>query len=235
MQSTLKILIVDDEKAIRDMLSMALTRAGFDVLQAENALKAQASIVDDKPDLVLLDWMMPEVSGIELLRRLRREEHAKELPVIMLTAKDDNDNKVQGLECGADDYVLKPFSSKELIARINAVLRRSGKVGEVSDFVLQNLRVDRAAQRTYINESPVKIAPTEFRLLDFFITHQNRVYSRSQILDRVWGVDAYIDERTVDVHIRRLRKVLSNKNNPPGCETLIQTVRGSGYRFSAEV
>ena len=224
------ILIVDDETAIRDMVSIALELAGFTCLKAENAQQAHALIIDESPDLVLLDWMMPGTSGIELLRRLRRDELTAKLPVIMLTAKATEDNLVQGLEVGADDYLTKPFSPRELVARINSLLRRNQAV--VSEDILEagELSLDPASHRVSIANTPVEIGPTEYRLLAFFLSHQERVYSRDQILDHVWGGNVYMDERTVDVHIRRLRKAISLE----GHDRFVQTVRGAGYRFSTK-
>jgi two-component system phosphate regulon response regulator PhoB len=224
------ILIVDDEAAIRDMVSIALELAGFNCLKAENAQQAHALIIDESPDLVLLDWMMPGTSGIELLRRLRRDELTAKLPVIMLTAKATEDNLVQGLEVGADDYLTKPFSPRELVARINSLLRRNQAV--VSEDILEagELSLDPASHRVSIANTPVEIGPTEYRLLAFFLSHQERVYSRDQILDHVWGGNVYMDERTVDVHIRRLRKAISLE----GHDRFVQTVRGAGYRFSTK-
>ncbi|MFA5495733.1 MAG: phosphate regulon transcriptional regulator PhoB [Porticoccaceae bacterium] len=225
------ILIIDDEAAIRDMVGIALEVAGFRCLQAENARDGHALIIDEKPDLVLLDWMMPATSGIELLRRLRRDELTEKTPVIMLTAKTEEDNLVQGLEGGADDYITKPFSPRELIARAKAVLRR--KQPQIPEEVIsaRELVFDPVSHRVTIAGETVSMGPTEFRLLGFFLGHQDRVYSRDQILDHVWGGNVYMDERTVDVHIRRLRKALS----VAGHDQLIQTVRGAGYRFSTRL
>ena len=225
------ILVVDDEPAIRDMISTALDVAGYKCLQAENAQQAHAIIIDDQPDLVLLDWMMPETSGIELIRRLQRDELTKNVPVIMLTAKAAEDNMVQGLESGADDYITKPFSPRALVARINAVLRRAELELLQEPIQVDQLIFDPISHRVTISDQPVTMGPTEFKLLSFFLTHQERVYSRDQILDHVWGGNVYMDERTVDVHIRRLRKAISLE----GHDRFIQTVRGAGYRFSTKV
>ncbi len=205
--------------------------AGYDCLEAGNAQDAHGIIVDQRPDLVLLDWMMPVTSGLELLRRLRREELTRNLLVIMLTAKDDEDNRVQGLDVGADDYITKPFSSRELMARIKAVLRRSGGQNDEESIEIKGLKLDPASHRVFANQSPLDMGPTEFKLLKFFMTHQERAYSRGQLLDQVWGTNVYVEERTVDVHIRRLRKALFTDTRDFG--QLIQTVRGTGYRFSA--
>ncbi|HEX4881832.1 MAG TPA: phosphate regulon transcriptional regulator PhoB [Porticoccaceae bacterium] len=227
--SEASVLIVDDEAAIRDMVAAALEVAGFLCLRAENARAAYALIVDERPDLVLLDWMMPEVSGIELLRRLRRDERTAELPVILLTAKTEEDNLVQGLDAGADDYVTKPFSPRELIARVRALLRRRDLGQQQGPIQVQGLVYDPVSHHVSINGAATAMGPTEFRLLGFFLTHQDRVYSRDQILNHVWGGNVYMDERTVDVHIRRLRKALGDHDR------LVQTVRGAGYRFSEKL
>jgi len=225
------ILVVDDEPAIRDMINTALDVAGFNCIQAENAQQAHAMIIDEQPDLVLLDWMMPGTSGIELIRRLQRDELTKNVPVIMLTAKASEDNVVQGLEVGADDYITKPFSPRALVARINAVLRRAEPALPQEPIQVESLLFDPISHRVTISDQTVSMGPTEFRLLSFFLTHQERVYSRDQILDHVWGGNVYMDERTVDVHIRRLRKAIALE----GHDRFIQTVRGAGYRFSTRV
>ncbi len=224
------ILVVDDEVAIRDMINTALEVSGFKCIQAENAQQAHAMIIDEAPNLILLDWMMPETSGIELLRRLRRDSLTAQIPVIMLTAKTTEDNLIQGLDVGADDYITKPFSPRELIARIKALLRRTNLQNDEEIIRVGNLVFDPVSHRVTINDTAVTIGPTEYRLLHFFLTHQERVYSRDQILDYVWGGNVYMDERTVDVHIRRLRKALSID----GHDRFIQTVRGAGYRFSVK-
>jgi len=227
------VLIVDDEESIRDMVQTALELDGYRCLQAANAREGHAAILDEGPDLVLLDWMMPETSGIELLRRLRKDGMTANLPIILLTAKTDEAQKVHGLEVGADDYITKPFSTRELSARIKAILRRSGVQIDESMVEIKPLKLDPVAQRIVMGDTPLPLGPTEYRLLYFFMTHQERAYSRSQLLDHVWGSNVYVDERTVDVHIRRLRKVLDEASE--GAESygsLIQTVRGTGYRFS---
>ena len=225
------ILIVDDEVAIRDMLCIALEAADFNVLQAENAQQAHGTIVDSRPDLVLLDWMMPGTTGLELLRRLKRDDLTAKLPIIMLTAKADEDYKIAGLDAGADDYLAKPFSPRELISRVKAILRRIGREDLQEPIVIGELIFDPIGHRVSIAGQPIALGPTEYRLLQFFLTHQERVYSRGQILDYVWGGNVYLDERTVDVHIRRLRKAIS----VAGHENYVQTVRGAGYRFSAHL
>lgn len=225
------ILLVDDEAAIRDMLSIALEAADYNVLQAENAQQAHASIIDRQPDLILLDWMMPGTTGLELLRRLKRDELTEKIPVIMLTAKAEEDSKISGLDAGADDYIPKPFSPRELISRVKAVLRRIGRE-ELKDIIsVGEMHFDPQSHRVSINGEFINLGPTEYRLLQFFLTHQERVYSRDQILDYVWGGNVYLDERTVDVHIRRLRKAIS----VAGHENYVQTVRGAGYRFSTHL
>lgn len=225
------ILVVDDEPAIREMLCMALEAASFSVIQAENAQQAHAQIIDRHPNLVLLDWMMPGTSGLELLRRLRRDPLTETTPVIMLTAKAEEGGKVVGLDSGADDYVAKPFSPRELIARIKAVLRRVARDEIQEPIEVGELMFDPIGHRVSIAGAEINLGPTEYRLLQFFLTHRERVYSRDQILDHVWGGNVYLDERTVDVHIRRLRKAIS----VAGYDNYVQTVRGAGYRFSTQL
>jgi len=228
--STPRILVVEDEAPIREMLKMALERAEFEVLEAADAQQAQSIIFELPPTLVLLDWMLPSMSGIELARRLKRESSTQEIPIIMLTAKTEEADKIRGLEVGADDYVTKPFSPRELVARIKAVLRRTAPTSHQESLIVNELKLYPSEHRVTIREQDIHIGPTEFRLLHFFMTHQDRVYSRNQVLDQVWGSNVYIEERTVDVHIRRLRKALSTQ----GYDNLVQTVRGVGYRFSAK-
>ena len=225
------ILLVDDEMAIRTMLCVALEAAGYNVLQAENAQQAHAIIIDRSPDLVLLDWMMPGTTGLELLRRLKRDELTEKIPVIMLTAKAEEDSKISGLDAGADDYIAKPFSPRELISRVKAVLRRIGRDELKAPICVGEMVFDPVGHRVTIGNASIDLGPTEYRLLQFFLTHQERVYSRDQILDYVWGGNVYLDERTVDVHIRRLRKAISIA----GHENYVQTVRGAGYRFSTQL
>ena len=226
-----RILIVEDEQPIREMVMFALANAGYEVLEAADARQAQAIIAERLPDLVLLDWMLPGVSGIDFARRLKKEELTRELLVIMLTARAEEEDKVQGLESGADDYITKPFSPRELVARIRAVLRRGGTAAEDEMLHANGLSLNLASHRIRAGETLLEMGPTEYRLLEFFMSHPERVYSRGQLLDRVWGSNVYVEERTVDVHIRRLRKVLE----PHGHDALIQTVRGAGYRFSTRV
>lgn len=227
------ILIVDDEAAIRDMIGIALDTAGFRSTTASTALDAHVNIIDQRPDLVLLDWMLPGGSGIELARRLKRDELTASIPIIMLTAKTSEDNKVQGLDVGVDDYVTKPFSPRELVARIKAVLRRSTGNLKNKPIRVFDLEMDPASHRVMVEDRAVEMGPTEYRLLNFFMTHPEKVYSRDRIQDQVWGANVYLEERTVDVHIGRLRKALSSASKTGiNYSALIQTVRGAGYRFS---
>ncbi len=223
-----QILIVEDEKPIRDMIAFGLRRAGFDVREAEDCSAARSSIADQRPDLLLVDWMLPDQSGLELTRSIKRNKDTEDMPIIMLTARADEHDKVTGLEGGADDYVTKPFSPRELLARIQAVLRRTSPGGGAETLEAGGLVLDTAGHRVTAGEQSVQLGPTEYRLLSFFMEHPERVYSRNQLLDRVWGGNVYVEERTVDVHIRRLRKALE----PHGLDSLVQTVRGAGYRFS---
>ena len=222
------ILVVEDEVPIRTMIRYALEKAGFIVKEAGDALAAEKIIAEQRPHLILLDWMLPKMSGIEFTCRLKRHVNTKGIPIILLTAKAEEDNKVMGLESGADDYVVKPFSPRELIARIKAVLRRGSEPEENNLLRIKDLVVDTRSQRCMIADKAIKLGPLEFRLLCFFMRHPDRVYSRDELLSYVWGEHAYIDERTVDVHIRRLRRNLTFGEH----HKLIQTVHGSGYRFS---
>lgn len=226
-----QILVVEDEGAIRDMLRFALERVEFRVTLAANAQEARLRMAESVPDLILLDWMMPGMSGVEFAKELKGANTTKDIPIIMVTARAEEEDKVRGLNIGADDYVSKPFSFPELIARIQAVLRRSTPGGEEERMAVAGLEVDAASQRVTAHGEPVKLGPTEYRLLHFFVSHPERVYTREQVLDRVWGQNVYVEERTVDVHIRRLRKALE----PHGFDAMIQTVRGTGYRFSDKV
>ncbi|MBJ6136614.1 phosphate regulon transcriptional regulator PhoB [Marinobacter litoralis] len=223
------VLIVDDEASIREMIAVALEMADYNCLEAADALEAHTLIVDKQPDLVLLDWMLPGTSGVELARRLKKDEATADIPIIMLTAKVEEDNKIQGLEVGADDYITKPFSPRELVARLKAVLRRATPAGVDSPIDVEGLILDPVSHRVSTPSGPLNIGPTEYRLLQFFMTHQERVYTRTQLLDQVWGGNVYVEERTVDVHIRRLRKALGSDY-----DHLVQTVRGAGYRFSTK-
>ena len=228
-----RILVVEDEASIREMVAFALRKADMQPLLAADARAAQIAIVDTPPDLILLDWMLPGISGMDLARRLRREDATREIPIIMLTARGEETDRVAGLEAGVDDYVVKPFSTRELVARIKAVLRRSQGDDGSGQIELGGLRIDSAAHRVFASgergPEAVTLGPTEYRLLHFFMSHPDRVYSRAQVLDQVWGGSVYVEERTVDVHIRRLRKALE----PWRLDGLVQTVRGTGYRFSA--
>ena len=226
--SSFNILVVEDEDAIRRMLMMVLEQAGFLPIAAADAEEAQKAMDDALPDLILLDWMLPGISGAEWARRLKKEPVYRDLPIILLTARGEEEDKVKGLEIGADDYMTKPFSPKELVARIRAVLRRSGKIQGQAQIVLGDLVLDTEQHRLTISDKQLEVSPTEFRLMQFFMTHPDKVYSRTQLLDQVWGRSVYIEERTIDVHIRRLRKILGEY----GREDLVQTVRGFGYRFS---
>lgn len=223
-----KILIVDDESAIRQMVCLALVHAGFACLEAADAGEAQTQIVHGTPDLVLLDWMLPGLSGVEYARRLRREKLTQHLPIIMLTARTEEEDKVQGLDSGADDYITKPFSTRELLARINALLRRQAPLSAETPVEVDGLALDPVTHRVRAHGKHLDLGPTEFRLLHFFMTHPERVHTRERLLNGVWGENVYVEERTVDVHIRRLRKALT----PTAHDRLIQTVRGAGYRFS---
>jgi two-component system phosphate regulon response regulator PhoB len=231
-----RILIVEDEPAIRDMVAFALRKDDYEPVHAGDGREAQAAIADRVPDLILLDWMLPGgSSGLELARRWRREALTREVPIIMLTARGEENDRVGGLEAGVDDYVVKPFSARELLARIRAVLRRAREDDADGSVRVGSLRIDGAAHRVFADvgghDEPVTIGPTEYRLLHFFMTHAERVYTRAQLLDHVWGGSVYVEERTVDVHIRRLRKALE----PTALDAMVQTVRGSGYRFSTAV
>jgi two-component system, OmpR family, phosphate regulon response regulator PhoB len=222
-----KILVVEDEHAIREMVAFNLGRAGYEVRPAADGREARESIANGYPDLVLMDWMLPDVSGLELTRQLKRDPLTRDIPVIMLTARAEEDDRVAGLDGGADDYIVKPFSPRELLARIRAALRRSsGADDEV--LTVGKLKLDSASHQVSVDKDEIALGPTEYRLLEFFMNHPDRVYSRTQLLDRVWGGNVYVEERTVDVHIRRLRKALT----PYGYDRLIRTVRGAGYRFS---
>jgi two-component system phosphate regulon response regulator PhoB len=223
------ILIVEDEQPIREMIAFALRRAGFEVGEAEDCRSARVRITDRRPDLVLLDWMLPDMSGLEFTRHLKREPATRDLPVIMLTARAAESDKVAGLDGGADDYVTKPFSPRELLSRINAVLRRAGGLSDDERVEIGGLAMDRAAHRVSAGGIEVQLGPTEYRMLEFFMLNPERVFTRAQLLDRVWGGNVYVEERTIDVHIRRLRKALEEVS----MSHLIQTVRGTGYRFSA--
>ena len=221
------ILVVEDEPQVQELVAVNLEHAGHRVRRAATAGEAETSIREELPDVLILDWMLPDESGLSLTRRLREDERTRSLPILMLTARAMEQDKISGLEAGADDYLTKPFSPKELAARIKAVLRR--RAPQLADDVVEigGLRLDPAARRVTANGKIIELAPTEFRLLHFFMTHPERIYSRAQVLDYVWGDHVFIEERTVDVHIRRLRKALE----PGGHDRFIDTVRGSGYGF----
>jgi len=223
------VLVIEDEPAIQELIAYNLKQAGHQALRADNAEQAIRLVQDALPDLVLLDWMLPGLSGIELARRLRADKRTKAIPIIMLTARADEQDKLTGLDTGADDYITKPFSPRELNARVKALLRRRSP--QMTDDMAQvgSLRLDPSTHRVTANSEQVHLGPTEFRLLHFLMTHPERVHSRAQLLDQVWGDHVFVEERTVDVHIRRLRKALE----PSEHDRLIQTVRGAGYRLSA--
>lgn len=226
--SNLNILVVEDEEAIREMLIMALGQNQLNVTAVASAEEALKTLADKTMDLLVLDWMLPGISGVELARRLKNDPHYKQLPIILLTARGEEADKIRGLEIGADDYMTKPFSPKELVARIKAVMRRSGKLNESGQISVDSIILDPEQHRLSIDGKTLEISPTEFKLMQFFMSNPDKVYSRTHLLDQVWGRSVYIEERTVDVHIRRLRKILAEY----GREDLIQTVRGFGYRFS---
>ena len=229
MRSMPSVLIVEDEAAIAELITVNLRHNGFRPIWAMDSATAQRELDAGLPDLILLDWMLPGTSGIELARRLKRDELTGDIPIIMLTAKGEEDNKIQGLEVGADDYITKPFSPRELVARLKAVLRRAGPTDGEAPIEVGGLLLDPISHRVTIDGKPAEMGPTEYRLLQFFMTHQERAYTRGQLLDQVWGGNVYVEERTVDVHIRRLRKALGE-----AYENLVQTVRGTGYRFSTK-
>jgi len=224
------ILVVEDERAVRELIAFGLKRAGYQVAEAPDCRSARVEIANRRPDLVLLDWMLPDMSGIELARELKKGAETRELPIIMVTARAAEGDKVSGLEGGADDYITKPFSPRELAARIQAVLRRSAAGASGDQLECEGLVLDTVGHRVSSGGQTILLGPTEYRLLEFFMRNQDRVFSRAQLLDRVWGGDVYVEERTIDVHIRRLRQVLE----PQALDRLVQTVRGAGYRFSAK-
>jgi two-component system phosphate regulon response regulator PhoB len=222
------ILVVDDEPDIREVIRFALENADLRVIEAGHADEARKLLTTENPDLLLLDWMLPGRSGLELAQQLKQSPKTRGLPIIMVSARGEEEDRIKGLDTGADDYISKPFSPRELVARVNAVLRRT-RVEEVADGIeIGGLKMDNLSHRVTVGGRQVEIAPTEYRLLHFFMTHADRAFSRSQLLDRVWGDQVYVEERTVDVHVRRLRKALE----PSGHDRLLQTVRGVGYRFS---
>lgn len=228
---SIKVLVVEDEMPIREMLCFVLEQKGFQVIEAEDYNSAISKLSDPYPELVLLDWMLPGGSGINFIRHMKRDPLSRDIPIVMLTARGEEEDKVRGLEVGADDYITKPFSPNELIARIKAVIRRvlPSALDEVIN--VDGLQLDPASHRVMVNDNSIEMGPTEFKMLYFFMTHQERVYSREQLLNHIWGTNVYVEDRTVDVHIRRLRKALEAFNY----DRLIQTVRGAGYRFSAKI
>jgi two-component system phosphate regulon response regulator PhoB len=222
------VLVVDDEPDIREVIRFALEGAGFAVLEAGHADEARKLMASDNPDLMLLDWMLPGRSGLELAQQIKQNASTRSYPIIMVSAKGEEEDRIKGLDTGADDYIAKPFSPREMVARVNAVLRRV-KPDELADEIeIGGLRIDNVSHRVSANGKRIDIAPTEYRLLHFFMTHADRAFSRSQLLDQVWGDQVYVEERTVDVHVRRLRKALEVSNH----DYMLQTVRGVGYRFS---
>lgn len=223
-----KILIIEDEPSIQELLAFNVRQTGFQALCAEDADSAWGQIRSNMPDLILLDWMLPGISGVMLAKQLRADAHTKDIPIIMLTARGEERDKVQGLESGADDYVTKPFSPRELMARIRAILRRRTPQMPDRTVIAGTLELSPSSHRVTAKGTTIELGPTEFRLLHFFMAHAERVYTRTQLLDHVWGTQVFVEERTVDVHIRRLRAALE----PVEMDNLIQTVRGSGYRFS---
>lgn len=226
------ILIVDDEPGIRQMLGLTLTSEGYEYTEASNVEQASAALKEGQPDLILLDWMLPGLSGVDFARRLKLDPNTQSIPIIMLTAKGEENDKIRGLDVGADDYMTKPFSTRELLARVRAVIRRAGggKANDGDIVSLGGITLDAQTHRASISGKTLELSPTEFKLLQYFVSNPERVFSRTQLLDNVWGDQVYIEERTVDVHIRRLRKLLS----PQGMDKYIQTVRTVGYRFSAQ-
>lgn len=226
---SIKVLIVDDEAAIAEVLTLALTTAGFETHAVFDGKEVLASLADYQPDVLLLDWMLPNISGIELARKIKQHSDFSQLPIIMLTARSEEESKIMGLETGADDYVTKPFSTRELISRIKAVLRRGSPELLAGKLVQGELVLELTSQRVKAGEQELTLGPTEYRLLEWFMRNPDRVFSREQLLDRVWGSQVYVEDRTVDVHILRLRKVLKTAH----LDHLIETVRGSGYRFAA--
>ncbi|RCU49100.1 MULTISPECIES: phosphate regulon transcriptional regulator PhoB [Corallincola] len=226
-----RILVVEDEAPIREMLSFVLDQHGYQVVEAEDFDSALSRLTEPYPDLILLDWMLPGGSGIQLAKQLKRDDITRQIPIIMLTARGEEEDKVRGLEVGADDFVTKPFSPKELMARIKAVIRRVNPTSLDDVIEVHGLRLDPVSHRVTVDDDSLDMGPTEFKLLHFFMTHPERVYSREQLLDNVWGTNIYVEDRTVDVHIRRLRKAIELS----GHDKLIQTVRGAGYRFSTRI
>ena len=225
----IRLLVVEDEQPIREMLKMVLSYQNMIIIEAETGNAALEILKTEPVDLMLLDWMLPDISGIEIAKRIKSNSNLSKIPVIMLTAKGEEDDKIRGLECGADDYVTKPFSPKELTARIKAGLRRVNPSKDDKEISFENIRLDPKSHAVTVSDQNVKLGPLEFKLLHFFLTHQNKVYSREQLLDNVWGTNVFVEERTVDVHIRRLRKAISVN----GADQFIKTIRGAGYIFAS--
>jgi two-component system, OmpR family, phosphate regulon response regulator PhoB len=224
---TARILIVEDEPAIRELLCVNLRHSGYDVTQAGDSLSAQKSIAAQLPDLLVLDWMLPDIQGIDLAKRLRQQARTRDLPILLLTARAQESDKLSGFDAGADDYLTKPFSTRELLARVKALLRRSGGDQMADPIEIGGLKLEPDAFRVSAQGRPVLLSPTEFKLLSYFMQNPDRVLSRARLLDKVWGDEVYVEERTVDVHIRRLRLALAGS----GHDKLVETVRGGGYRF----
>ncbi|ATL93355.1 phosphate regulon transcriptional regulator PhoB [Aeromonas sobria] len=226
-----RILVVEDEAPIREMLCFVLEQKGYETIEAEDYADGLAKVCEPYPELIVLDWMMPGGSGIQFIKQLKQDEVTRQIPVVMLTARGEEEDKVRGLEAGADDYITKPFSPKELTARLHAVMRRVSPTSVDEVIEVQGLKLDPVSHRVSAEEKALDMGPTEFKLLHFFMTHPERVYSREQLLNNVWGTNVYVEDRTVDVHIRRLRKAIEET----GHDRLIQTVRGAGYRFSTRL
>lgn len=226
-----RILVVEDEAPIREMLCFVLEQKGYETIEAEDYANGLAKVREPYPELIVLDWMMPGGSGIQFIKQLKQDEVTRQIPVVMLTARGEEEDKVRGLEAGADDYITKPFSPKELTARLHAVMRRVSPTSVDEVIEVQGLKLDPVSHRVSAEEKALDMGPTEFKLLHFFMTHPERVYSREQLLNNVWGTNVYVEDRTVDVHIRRLRKAIEET----GHDRLIQTVRGAGYRFSTRL
>ena len=224
-----RILVVEDEAPIREMLCFVLEQKGYETVEAEDFADGLAKVREPYPELIVLDWMMPGGSGIQFIKQLKQDEVTRQIPVVVLTARGEEEDKVRGLEAGADDYITKPFSPKELTARLHAVMRRVSPTSVDEVIEVQGLKLDPVSHRVSAEEKALDMGPTEFKLLHFFMTHPERVYSREQLLNNVWGTNVYVEDRTVDVHIRRLRKALGE-----AYENLVQTVRGTGYRFSTK-
>ncbi|ATM00855.1 phosphate regulon transcriptional regulator PhoB [Aeromonas sp. MR19] len=226
-----RILVVEDEAPIREMLCFVLEQKGYETVEAEDYADGLAKVREPYPELIVLDWMMPGGSGIQFIKQLKQDEVTRQIPVVMLTARGEEEDKVRGLEAGADDYITKPFSPKELTARLHAVMRRVSPTSVDEVIEVQGLKLDPVSHRVSAEDKALDMGPTEFKLLHFFMTHPERVYSREQLLNNVWGTNVYVEDRTVDVHIRRLRKAIEET----GHDRLIQTVRGAGYRFSTRL